>query len=103
MENKEEQIDLKRQRSTGEAIREMASTRGWLNEFRPMLIEKRKALMRGLLNATEQNDFISSQQAINTIDYALSWVENAVEIGKQAAETLELQKESARQEIVDGS
>ncbi len=60
-------------------------------------------MINGLRNAKEHVDFLTEQQALNTIELVLDTiVTQTIDAGKDASEQLEELRNEQRKEIVDG-
>ena len=102
MENNELLTDLARRKQEGNWIKEMIETRGWTDVVLPVLLSRKEALTKGLLTAREYTDFLTAQQALNTINLLLDTiVGETVKAGEDADMELEKIRETKRKEIVE--
>lgn len=102
MENNELLSDLTRRKQEGNWVKEMVETRGWTDVLLPVLLSRKEALTKGLLNAKEYTDFLTAQQALNTINFVLDTiVGETIKAGEEADMELEQMRDVKRKEIVD--
>jgi len=72
----------------GNSVQAMVNSKGWQDVIKPAFEQRMECLVSELLNATQYEQLIRIQQSINAIRALFDFVDNVLEIGKEAIKEL---------------